>query len=104
MSRAHDDVSRTRLGALDFRDWSEDPLSLSDWTSLSQLEEVVEPTRAGIYALSRDGLRVHHLGRSAGHLRNRIRSASSADRGYKYFRHAYAPHLQGLCRSEEAPA
>ncbi len=73
-------------------------MSLSDWTNLSQLEDIVEPARAGIYALSRDGLRVHHLGRSAGRLRNRIRSASSADRGYKYFRFAVASSLRDAFR------
>jgi hypothetical protein len=67
---------------------------------LSKLRDAVERDSIGIYILSRDGTRVHYVGRSDTDVRQRLKQSVKEGEGYRYFRVSYTSSARSAYYTE----
>lgn len=63
---------------------------LKGWEDISLLENFIDENFIGVYALSRNGINVHYIGRSFSELIKKIESAMLEENYYRFFAYEYA--------------
>jgi len=63
---------------------------LKGWEDISLIENFIDSNFIGVYALSRNGLNVHYVGRDYDELVKRIENDAERDDCYRFFAYEYS--------------